>query len=107
MAQQENEKFRFVYDENNDLRAKESALKEENQKMLAMINNLGDQKKHLLQEKAESERLQRELTIATEQRIELQQRLEESLHEISELQRKSVAGKFAFQESNVRNAELF
>jgi hypothetical protein len=60
--------------------------------MLGMINNLGDQKKTLLQDKAEIERLQRELTITTELKVELQQRLEESLHEISELQRKNIAG---------------
>ena len=58
-----------------------------------MISSLGDQKKHLLSDKAEIEKLQKELTIATEQRIDLQQRLEEGLHEIAELQKKCEAGK--------------
>ena len=91
--QQENEKFKIVCEENNDLRGKEAALKAENKKYLGMIGNLGDQKKHTINDKAEIERLQRDLTAATEQRVELQQRLEESHHEIAELQKKIVAGK--------------
>jgi hypothetical protein len=57
-----------------------------------MVSSLGDQKKNMINDKAEIERLQRDLTAATEQRIELQQRLEESHHEIAELQKKIVAG---------------
>ncbi len=81
-------------EENNDLRGKEAVLKAENKKYLGMISNLGDQKKNMINDKAEIDRLQRDLTAANEQRIELLQRLEESHQEISELQNKIVAGKF-------------
>lgn len=86
----------MVCQENTDLRAKEVFLRNENKKLLSVINFLGDQKKQLLSDKQEIERLERELIQTTEERLATEQRLDEALHEVSELQAKVITGESLF-----------